>query len=105
MELLLSILETIGDFIRLYAVFFIGYALIVNILAFVMYALDKKYARMHRWRIPEATLILIALLGGSIGAFLAMQILRHKTKHIQFVVTVPLAMLLQIALVAACLYV
>lgn len=102
---ILPVLETVGDFISLYAVFFIGYALIVNSLAYVMYALDKRYAKKRQRRIPEATLLLIALLGGSIGAFLAMHILRHKTKHIRFTVTIPLVMILQIAGVAICLYV
>lgn len=105
MEQFLLVLETVGGFMRMYASFFVGYALLVNILAYAMYALDKKYAKKRQWRIPEATLLLIAWLGGSVGAFLAMHILRHKTKHAKFTVTVPLVMLLQIVLVAGCLYV
>ncbi len=90
---------------RLYALFFVGYALLVNLLAFGMYAIDKRAAKKRRWRIPEAHLICIALLGGSAGALIAMLLFRHKTKHLKFTVTVPLLLIFQLAAVWICLFV
>lgn len=104
MENVIALLQSIGGFIRLYWYFFIGYALLVNILAYAMYALDKKYAKRRQWRIPEASLLTIALFGGSVGALLAMHFLRHKTKHKRFTVTVPILLILQAALVLGCFY-
>lgn len=105
MGVFLSVSEAIGSFIRHYGAFFVGYAVLVNIVAYLMYARDKKAAKKRQWRIPEATLITVALLGGSVGAFAAMKLLRHKTKHLKFTFTVPVVMVLQIALVAFCLFV
>ncbi len=105
MDTLLQILQVLGDFMRHYAVFFVGYALLINMLAYALYALDKKAAKKREWRAREATLITVALLGGSIGALAAMKKLRHKTKHKKFAVTLPIVLVLQVALVAACLLV
>lgn len=105
MDNILQIVQSIGGFMRVYWYFCVGYALLVNILAYAMYALDKKYAKRRQWRIPEATLLSIVLFGGSIGAFLAMKLLRHKTKHKKFTITVPLVLILQVVIVAVCLYV
>ena len=60
--------------------------------------IDKYKARKNLWRIPEATLISTALLGGSIGALIGMYTVRHKTRHIKFTVGIPLILLAQIAL-------
>ena len=70
----------------------------VNLLAFVLYGVDKLKAKKGAWRIPEATLLLVAFLGGSVGAFLGMEIFRHKTKHAKFKILVPLFLILHIAL-------
>lgn len=70
----------------------------VNLFAFVLYGIDKLKARRGAWRIPEATLLLVAFLGGSLGAFLGMELFRHKTKHAKFKVLVPLFLVLHIAL-------
>ena len=77
------------------------YLAAVNLAAFVLYGIDKRKAVKHKWRIPEATLILIAAIGGSVGALLGMFFFRHKTKHIKFIVGVPLILVIQIAL---CVY-
>lgn len=66
------------------------YYICVNIIAFILYGLDKKYAREGRWRIPEKTLLGIALIGGAAGAWIVMQTFRHKTKHMSFRTLVPL---------------
>ena len=57
---------------------------------------DKWKAKKNRWRIPEATLFLAALIGGSIGSMAGMYLFRHKTKHIKFIVGIPLILALQI---------
>lgn len=70
----------------------------VNLLAFVLYGVDKLKAKKGAWRIPEATLLLVAFLGGSVGALLGMEVFRHKTKHAKFRILVPLFLILHIAL-------
>lgn len=77
----------------------ICYLLFINLTAFILMGADKRRARMHRWRIPEKTLFLAALLGGSPGAIAGMYTFRHKTRHWYFVVGMPLILLLQAGLV------
>ena len=72
----------------------------VNLFAFLLYGFDKVKAKRGAWRIPEATLLLVALLGGSLGALLGMEVFRHKTRHVKFRVLVPLFLLAHIALAA-----
>ena len=74
------------------------YLLIINAIAFCLMLIDKYKARKNLWRIPEATLISTALLGGSIGALIGMYTVRHKTRHLKFTVGIPLILLVQIAL-------
>ena len=71
---------------------------IINIITFIVYGIDKLKARKGCWRISEATLLLLAAIGGSIGAWCGMMIWRHKTKHWKFKISVPLIFLLQFAL-------
>lgn len=73
------------------------YLLAVNLLTFISYGIDKWKARRNRWRIPEATLLLLAALGGSIGALLAMRVFRHKTQHKKFRYGVPAILIVQMA--------
>ena len=70
----------------------------VNLVSFTLYGLDKLKAKKGLWRIRESTLLLIAVLGGSLGALLGMEVFRHKTKHAKFKVLVPLFLILHIAL-------
>ena len=74
------------------------YLLIINAIAFCLMLIDKYKARKNLWRIPEATLISTALLGGSIGALIGMYTVRHKTRHAKFSIGLPLILLAQIAL-------
>ena len=69
-----------------------------NLVSFTLYGLDKLKAKKGLWRIRESTLLLIAALGGSVGALLGMEVFRHKTKHWQFKVLVPVFLVLHIAL-------
>ena len=75
-----------------------GYLLIMNIAGFASMGIDKAKAKKHAWRIPEATLFLIAALGGSIDSIAGMQFFRHKTKHWYFVVGMPVIFFIQLAL-------
>jgi uncharacterized membrane protein YsdA (DUF1294 family) len=65
------------------------YLLTVNAAAFLLMLIDKQKAKKDKWRIPEATLMGFAVFGGSIGAWLGMQIFRHKTRHKKFVLGIP----------------
>lgn len=69
------------------------YLAAVNLLAFVLYGVDKFKARQGRWRISEATLLLLAAIGGALGAWVGMQLWRHKTQHPRFRYGVPLLLL------------
>lgn len=75
------------------------YALLaLNLITFITYGIDKRKARKSHWRIPESTLLLLALLGGSIGAWLGMKAWRHKTQHAKFYIGIPLIISGQIIL-------
>lgn len=76
--------------------FFILYLCIVNALGFAVMLADKVKAIKKQWRIPERTLIGVALIGGSLGSLLGMYICRHKTQHAVFTVGIPLILTLQV---------
>ena len=76
------------------------YLAAVNVVTFTVYGIDKRKARRGAWRIPEKTLFLLPLLGGSVGALLGMKVFRHKTKHWYFVWGIPIILLAQTALAA-----
>ncbi len=84
--------------------FFIYYFIIINILAFFLMGIDKKKAQMGAWRIPEKTMFFSAIIGGSVGAIAGMQLFRHKTKHITFVIGMPVILIVQLILAAAYFY-
>ena len=69
--------------------FILLYLLIINAAAFLLMLIDKRRAQKNKWRIPEKTLFLTAILGGSIGALAGMYTFRHKTKHLSFVIGMP----------------
>lgn len=73
------------------------YFLTINALGFLLMLVDKHKARKNRWRIPEATLMGVAALGGSIGSLIGMYTVRHKTKHLKFAIGIPLILILQLA--------
>ena len=84
--------------------YLIIYLVIINVMTFIVYGVDKRKAKQSKWRIRESTLLGLAAIGGSIGALLAMKILRHKTLHNQFKYGVPLILVVQIAIGAAIWY-
>ena len=78
------------------------YLAVINVVTFFMYGIDKWKAKRSKWRIPEATLLLMAVIGGSIGAWLGMKVWHHKTLHKKFRYGVPLILIAQIALLFLC---
>ena len=76
----------------------VTYLISVNAVAFILMLADKRKARKGAWRIPESTLMGIALLGGSIGAIAGMNLFRHKTQHPKFFIGLPVILALQIVL-------
>ena len=74
------------------------YLLAINVVAFIMYGIDKYKTKKAKWRIPEATLLLLDVLGGSIGAWMGMKVWHHKTMHKKFKYGIPAILMIQIAL-------
>ena len=74
------------------------YLLAVNAVTFIVYGIDKYKAKHAKWRISEATMLLLAVVGGSIGAWCGMKVWHHKTMHKKFKYGVPVILLLQVAL-------
>ena len=75
------------------------YLMVINIVTFLVYGIDKIKAKQGSWRISEATLLIFAVIGGSIGAMLGMKVWHHKTMHKKFKYGLPLILLGQIALI------
>ena len=76
----------------------VAYVAIINTLAFIVYGIDKLKAKKGRWRIPESTLLLLAVVGGSMGAWYGVRVWHHKTLHKKFKYGIPLIMAIQIGL-------
>ena len=81
-----------------------AYVIIINLIGFGAMGLDKRKARKHAFRIPEATLFIIAAIGGSIGSILGMYYFHHKTRHWYFVYGMPAILILQIILIFLIFY-
>ena len=77
-----------------------GAWLLINLLVFILYGVDKRRAKKQQWRIPERTLLLGTWLMGGVGAWLAMRTFRHKTKHLVFQISAPVGAVLSIAVMA-----
>ena len=75
------------------------YLVIINIAAFIAFGIDKWRAQNNAWRIPEATLFLLSIIGGSIGAEIGMHVWHHKTRHLSFIIGIPIILLLQIIVI------
>ncbi len=76
------------------------YLLVMNLLTFLVFGIDKLAAKMQKWRVPEKTLLGLAVLGGSVGAFIGMRCFRHKTRKAKFSIGVPVIMFLQCVLLS-----
>ena len=75
------------------------YLVIIHIAAFIAFGIDKWRAQNNAWRIPETTLFLLAIIGGSIGAEIGMHVWHHKTRHLSFIIGIPIILLLQIIVI------
>ena len=71
----------------------------INVATFITYGIDKMKAKRSKWRIREASLLLLAVLGGSIGALLGMKVWHHKTMHKKFKYGVPAILIVQMAII------
>lgn len=72
------------------------YLIIINALGFALMLMDKHKAKKNLWRIPEATLLGVAVIGGSMGCLMGMYAVRHKTRHPRFTIGIPLILAVQI---------
>ena len=79
-------------------VYILCYFTAINFIAFFAYGIDKLKAKKGKWRIPESTLLLLAIIGGSIGAWLGIKVWHHKTLHKKFKYGIPLIVIIQIAI-------
>lgn len=84
------------DEVLTYITIYIG---AINLVGFILMAIDKSKARRNKWRIPEATLFLFAIFGGSVGCILGMQLFRHKTQKPAFYIGMPVILTVQVLLV------
>ena len=75
------------------------YLVAVNLVTFLIYGIDKFKSKRAKWRVPEATLLGLAAVGGSIGAWLGMKLWHHKTLHKKFRYGIPLILIAQMAIV------
>lgn len=74
------------------------YLLTVNAIGFLLMLGDKRMAQKKLWRIPEATLLMAAIIGGSVGCLTGMYTFRHKTRHLKFTLGIPAILAAQIVL-------
>ena len=75
-----------------------GYLVIMNLIGFAVMGIDKRRAVKRLWRIPESTLFIVALIGGSLGSIIGMYFFHHKTRHWYFVYGMPAILILQLAI-------
>lgn len=87
---------TFGQILIIIAIIWL---ILINLIAFAAYGMDKRKAVKGQWRIPEATLIGLSLAGGPVGAYAGMKVFHHKTKHAKFTIGVPVIMAAWIAAV------
>ena len=80
------------------------YLILINLVTFVIYGADKWKAKAGKRRVPEKTLLVLTLIGGSVGALFAMLLFRHKTRKLEFVISVPVLLVVHCVLVAAAVW-
>ncbi len=80
------------------------YAVAVNVVSFIVMGVDKRKAIKRAWRIPESTLFVLAIIGGSLGSIIGMHLFHHKTRHWYFLYGMPVILALQIILILALVF-
>ena len=78
--------------------FLLLYLILINATGLLLMLADKRRAVKKRWRIPEATLLFVAVIGGSLGGLIGMYLFRHKTRHLKFSAGLPVILILQVLL-------
>lgn len=81
----------------------IVYLIIINVIAFFAYGIDKIKAKKGRWRTPESVLLLLAFMGGAAGALAGMLLFRHKTQHKKFTILVPMMLVVWCVVILLCM--
>ena len=84
--------------------YFLFYLVLINLIGFFAFWVDKRKAQKGKWRIPEKRLFLFAFLGGGIGCSIGMKVFRHKTKHLSFVIGIPAIMVVEYVAMIAIYY-
>lgn len=95
----MTALKAIADFFLSESALFWSYTVILTVSTFITYALDKHKSKSNAWRTSESTLLLLAFIGGAIGAFFGMIFCRHKIRKKKFSLTVPFLALIQAAFI------
>lgn len=72
------------------------YIILINLVSLLLMKTDKNRARQRKWRIPEASLWFVSIIGGSLGTWIGMFLFRHKTKHLSFRIGLPLLIIIQV---------
>ncbi|WP_112181576.1 MULTISPECIES: DUF1294 domain-containing protein [Paraliobacillus] len=80
--------------------YIIIYICLINLIAFILMGLDKRRAKRGKWRIPENTLWISAVLGGAFGSIIGMKLFHHKTKHKTFTIGMPMVIILHISVIS-----
>lgn len=80
------------------------YIVVINLISLIVMGIDKRKARKRAFRIPEATLFVLAIIGGSLGSVIGMHLFHHKTRHWYFLYGMPAILALQIILVLAVVF-
>ncbi len=83
------------DFILYFLLF---YLVIINLISMIVTISDKSRSKKNKWRVKEKTLFTLAILGGSVSMYITMRIIRHKTKHLSFMIGIPAIIVLQLIL-------
>lgn len=76
------------------------YLILINLIAVIVIIYDKRCAVKRRWRVKESTLLLLSFLGGSVGMYITMLLVRHKTRHLKFMLGIPIILIFQLLFAA-----
>lgn len=84
--------------------FLIVYLAVINLIAIIITVHDKHSAKKHKWRVKERTLLTVSALGGSVAMYITMLVICHKTKHLKFMLGIPLIFFAELAAILAVVY-
>ena len=84
--------------------FLLGYLIVMQLVAIFLTVRDKRSAKRNRWRVKESTLLLVSVLGGSVGMLFTMNMIRHKTQRKKFMIGIPAIIVLQVAAIVFILF-